>query len=155
MLSYPQARAMWRVVRDPSTATMDTVHNLFFYERGRKRRRIRPVDAQYNVTYEDAKAMAAEARQTGNLPAAPPRHTVPTDDDGLPINDGAEQAFLAARTLLCQYESGQHASSSDALWFIDDLTDDCWVALEDEFDITDIVAAFGVEPPTNHEWTGS
>ena len=50
--------------------------------------------------YEDAKAMAAEARRPGNLSQAPQGMvTGPSHDDGLP------------------------ASSSDALWFIDELTD--------------------------------
>ena len=148
-LSYPQARAMWRVVHDPSTATMDTVHNLFFYERGRKRRRIRPMDAQYNVSYEDAKAMASEARSTGNLPQPPPAPlALHTDDDGLPTDDGAEQAFLAARAFLRDYERGQRGATSDELWFVDELTDDNWVALEDEFDVYDIIAAPPISAPT-------
>ena len=94
-LHFDQASAIWQVARHHESADLSTVHNLFFYD-SFKKRRTRAPDPQFNCSFEDAKAMAVEARLQG--PAA-----------------GAAQSESAG--IADTFQARQHAATHGALQF--------------------------------------
>ena len=68
-LSYVQLEAMWDLIKTPEGATLDDVHNLFFYQRGQGwssgfARNAR--ESEWEISYDEAKAKALAAREQGH-----------------------------------------------------------------------------------------
>ena len=60
-LALTQFKAMWSIIREPDGATIEDVHNLFFYQRGQAGVYV-PPHPDWNMHVDDINSMAEEQR---------------------------------------------------------------------------------------------